>query len=241
MSEHIVCPSGLSGTVRGLTVSEAEVLTDRKLIHEGTVNNAILNKAWESTDNPGPYSFVGDKPDWDQVLIADSFYAFLMVRVATYGPEYDFKVGCRGCSESISWSLKLDELPKKELPEETLEAFKSGQLLTAEMNGRRVRFQLLNGAKQRKMQKALRSAKNQLLVSLAQRIVEVEGEKNKMLWLRNLPMGKATSFLNVLDEQDGGIETNIEVICPSCGMVESVELPFGRREFWLPLNQGADL
>jgi hypothetical protein len=238
MSLEITCPSGLTGSVRGLTVAEAEVLTDRRLVHEGLVPDKVLKTAWTATTNSGPYEIENDSPpDWEKALVCDRFFALMMVRVATYGPEYEFKLGCMGCKESIQWAINLEELPIKDIPDASIETFKTSNRLETVVNGKRVWFQLLDGAKERKAQKAMRNSKNRLVTALAQRIVEIEGEKNKMLWIRNLPMKDATDLINGFDEQDGGVETEIDVICPACGMVQGVALPFDRPEFWLPLKR----
>lgn len=235
---EITCPSGLAGTVRGLSVSEAEVLTDRRLVHEGLVPDRVLATAWEDTTDPGPYDVKEDGTIvWDHILVCDRFFALMMVRVATYGPDYEFKVGCQGCRSSIEWTLNLTELPTKAIPEEALERFKQDNRHRVQVGKDTVVFQLLNGAKERKAQKAMRGSKNRLVTALAQRIVEVEGEKNKMLWIRNLPMQEAVDLVNSFDDHDGGVETSVDIICPECGMVQGVALPFDRPEFWLPLKR----
>lgn len=237
-TREVTCPSGLTGTVRGLSVSEAEVLTDRRLVHEGLVPDKVLGTAWESTSDPGPYDVKEDGAvNWDNVLVCDRFFALMMVRVATYGPEYEFKVGCQGCKSSIQWALNLEELPTRKMPDDALEVFKRDNRHRVSVGGHTVIFQLLNGAKERKAQKALRGSKNRLVTALAQRIIDIEGEKNKMLWIRNLPMQDAVDLINSFDDHDGGVETAVDIICPECGMVQGVALPFDRPEFWLPLKR----
>jgi hypothetical protein len=237
-TREITCPSGLAGTVRGLTVAEAEVLTDRRLVHEGLVPDKVLGTAWEDTTDTGPYDVKENGTiNWDHVLVCDRFFALMMVRVATYGPEYEFKVGCQGCKQSIEWGLNLEELPTRAISEESLEVFKKDNRHRVKVGNRTVVFQLLNGAKERKAQKALRGSKNRLVTALAQRITEIEGEKNKMLWIRNLPMQDAVNLIESFDEHDGGVETAVDIICPECGMVQGVALPFDRPEFWLPLKR----
>jgi len=236
MGLDIVCPSKLAGTVRGLTVAEAELLTDKKLIHEGLVPDKVLATAWERTTDMGPYSFQ-DKVDWEQALVCDRFVSLMSVRIATYGPEYDFKVGCQGCKGNIDWYVNLFDLERKELPKASIEKFRSGEPLEIDLDGDKVLFHLMDGRAERKNQKALRGSKNRIITALAQRIDEVVGHKNKMLWIRNLPLKKAVDLINKFDEHDGGVETQIDVICPDCGMVQGVALPFDRPAFWLPVTR----
>ena len=141
--------------------------------------------------------------------------------------------------EGFDWA---DELVAKllpglgEIPEESVEAYQNGNRLVTTVDGARITFKLLNGRLEGKYQRAMRSSKNRIITALAQRIEDVEGERNKMLWIKNLPMQKAVNLLKAFDAQDGGVQTTIDVICPNCGMVQGVQLPFDRPEFWLPLE-----
>lgn len=68
MPTTITCPSGLSGSIRGLKVCEERFLADRKLAKAGSVVDELLRACWEETTDPGPYDFGGAKIDWDRVL-----------------------------------------------------------------------------------------------------------------------------------------------------------------------------
>lgn len=248
---EITCPSGLVGTLRGLTVGEASVLADRQKMREGLVVSDILKRSWSDTTDAGPYNLPdGTTIDWEEALVADRFYATMMTRVATYGADYEFKVACAACREPITWGLSLTDLPMKKLSEETLETFKQGNRFNLPLPDHKVAviFKLMLGKDERKAQKALRASKNRLVTALAQRIVEIKGEAttkgeklsgqiNKMRWINNLGMSTAMEILNKFDEVDGGVETDIEIICPECGMVQTVALPFDRPEFWVPLKR----
>ena len=67
------------------------------------------------------------------------------------------------------------------------------------------------------------------------RIVEIEGveDSGKRQFLEEMELGDAAALLDRFDEADGGVETTIEVECPSCLGVQEVQLPF-ERGFFLP-------
>ena len=95
MDEIITCSSGISGRIRGMKVREERVLADRKLAKSGGQLEELLTSCWEETIEPGPYA-LGDKPiDWGAVLQGDRFFALLMIRALTYGPQYAFGISCR--------------------------------------------------------------------------------------------------------------------------------------------------
>lgn len=89
MADVITCPSGLTGRIRGMKVREERVLADRKLAKNGGQIDELLTACWEETLDAGPYTLPeGTKLDWGKVLQGDRFFALLMVRALTYGPEY---------------------------------------------------------------------------------------------------------------------------------------------------------
>jgi hypothetical protein len=232
---QITCPSGLKGTIRGLTVGEAAILSDKKAVRSGEVVNNILQAGWVQTNLNDVYDVSADGHiHWDSVLVGDRFYAILMIRVATYGPSYEFKLGCEACRENIQWEIELDKLTVQTMTPESIETFKTKGQFEVSFNGHDIAYRLLTGANERTLQRALRGATNSLAVVLGQRIIEIRGEPNKMRWIRDLPMGQAMELIDLFDENDGGVETIIEVLCGSCGTVQGVELPFDRPEFWAP-------
>jgi hypothetical protein len=114
MADVITCPSGLQGRVRGMKVREERVLADRKLAKSGGQVDELLAACWEETIDPGPYALAeGAMLDLGKVLQGDRFFALLMVRALTYGPEYAFGVSCRNdnCRARIDWEDRPDEAP----------------------------------------------------------------------------------------------------------------------------------
>ena len=129
MADVITCPSGLQGRVRGMKVREERVLADRKLAKSGGQVDELLAACWEETLDPGPYALAeGAKLDLGKVLQGDRFFALLMVRALTYGPEYAFGVSCRNdnCRARIDWEIDLTKLPVRKLSEESRVAFVGG-------------------------------------------------------------------------------------------------------------------
>lgn len=232
---EIKCPSGFAGKVRGLTVHEAEMLADRKAARAGEVVSNILSAVWGGMTNAGPYEIAdGNSIPWGSLLVADRFYCVMMVRVATYGSDFEFKLPCSNCQEPINWCVDLQELPVREVPEESLVTFSKGNRFSTDLHGTKVWFRLVDGALEAKLQRAMKGTKNRMTVLLSNRILEVEGVKNKVRWIRDLPMASGLALLDAFDEADGGIDTDIEIECDSCGAILPVALPFDRAEFWLP-------
>lgn len=241
MAEIITCPSGLSGRVRGMKVREERILADRKLAKDGGLIEALLRACWEQTLEPGPYALAESGTlDWGAVLQGDRFFAVLMVRAITYGPMYAFGVGCRNaaCRERIEWELDLTKLPVRALSEEHRSRFVGGNRFVTTLPdlGKQVTFRLLTGADERKLPALQRAAPGKIFSAvLAYRVIEIEGveAKDKRACLEDLSMRDANALVDTFDRVDCGVETTIEIECPTCFTVQEVELPFDQ-SFFLP-------
>ena len=117
MSDIITCPSGLTGRIRKMKVSEARSFSERTKGKNADPMGRLINACWEETIDPGPYDPNNNVINWNQVLLGDRLYAFIGIRVATYGPDYAFSVNCRerDCRRRIDWELNLDDLPVRAL------------------------------------------------------------------------------------------------------------------------------
>jgi hypothetical protein len=241
MPTTIICPSGLSGEIRGLKGKEGKLLADRGAARAGSTFEKLLAGCWLQTLDPGLYDVPDGAPlDWSKVLVADRFYTLLQIRSLTFGDEYAFSVQCKsaGCRERFEWELSLADLPVRALSETSRAAFKDGNRFEARLprDGRRVWFRLMTGADEARAAVALKNARDgMLLTALAIRIVEIEGvaDKDRRAFLEEMEMADATALLDTFEEVDGGVETTLEVECPHCFGVQEVELPF-ERGFFLP-------
>lgn len=246
MSHPVSLPSGLAGRIRGLRVAEANLLANQAEQRRGSALDGVYAAIWEATSDLGPYASVKDALDdkgnvrWNKVLVADRFTLMLQVRIATYGPEYSFKVRCSApqCGEKYEWELSLLDLPRKAIPADAIEAFKNGNRMSAQFpsTGQEFWFKLMDGDGEKAAEKLMKQNRaRQLTAALASRIVEITGvhSNDKLKFLDQLDMGDANAVLGILDDNDGGVESAIEVVCPACGETEEMNLPFGK-EFWVP-------
>jgi hypothetical protein len=241
MPTTIVCPSGLSGEIRGLKGKEGKLLADRTAARAGSTFEKLLAGCWLETHDPGIYDVAEGAPlDWAKVLVADRFYTLLQIRSLTFGDEYAFSVQCRnaGCRERFEWELSLKDLPVRALSEDAKAAFKDGNRFETKLprDGRRVWFRLMTGADEARAATALKGGRDgMLLTALALRIVEIEGvaDRERRAFLEEMEMADAAALLDTFEEVDGGVETTLEVECQSCLGVQEVELPF-ERGFFLP-------
>lgn len=238
---HIIhCPSGLTGSIRGLKVREERVLADRKLQKAGSIVDELLRACWEETHDAGPYDFEGGTIDWNKVLQGDRFFALLEIRALTYGAEYGFAVTCReeGCRARIDWEFDLQKLPVRALSDESRTAFVGGNRFgtTLPDAGKRVWFRLFTGADERMLPALRKNAGERMLSAmLAFRVVEVEGveDRERRRFVEDLSMRDADFLVDEFDRVDCGVDTTIEIECPECFARQDVQLPFDQT-FFLP-------
>jgi hypothetical protein len=240
MSQDIICPSGLSGRIRGLKVREERILSDRKLARSGGQVDRLLSACWEETLDSGPYDFGEKNIDWGMVLQGDRFYALLQIRALTYGPEYAFSVNCQNvaCRARIDWELDLGDLPVRKLSDESRSAFVNGNRFETVLPdaGTRLWFSLATGEIERRLPKVRRDANERVLSSvLALRVIEVDGvdTREKRKFIEDLSLRDADFLMDEFDRVDCGVDTNIEIECPECFSIQEVELPF-ERTFFMP-------
>jgi hypothetical protein len=241
MSTHIVCPSGLAGEIRGLKGKEGKLLADRNAARAGSTFEKILAGCWLDTTDSGIYDVPeGGTLDWSKVLVCDRFYALLQIRALTFGDEYAFSVQCPlpGCRERFEWTLSLKDLPITVLSDAAKATFKAGNRFETELprDGRKVWFRLMTGADEARAAQVMKSSRDgMLLTALALRIVEIESvpDMGKRKFLEDMEMADAAALLDQFDASDGGVETSIEVECPSCLGLQDITLPF-ERGFFLP-------
>jgi hypothetical protein len=244
MTMNIICPSGLSGEIRGLKGKEGTLLSDRAAARSGATFEKILANCWVATTDAGVYELPEDGTlDWSKVLVADRFYTLLQIRALTFGDDYVFSVQCPSatCRERFEWVLNLQELPVVRLSDESKAAFKNGNRFetTLPRDGRKVWFRLLNGADEVRAAAALKANRDgALLAALSVRIIEIENvpDHDRRKFLDEIEMADATALLDQFDAADGGVETDIEVECPVCLAVQDVQLPF-ERGFFLPTSK----
>jgi hypothetical protein len=228
---EITCPSGLRGTLREMKVRDEQLFANRKLAKSGKATSALLRACWQQTLDSGPYSFVGEVPDWDQVLTADRFYALIQLRIASYGEDYEFPVTCRVCRTHFRWGAKLDQLNVQKVSEQALHYVKTNEPVPIELpDGLTVKCRPLNGEDEAFFAKiGIKEEDKILTYHLARRIVEIQGKtswREILPLVEDMPARVADRLWDATDELEGGVELMFHIECGDCGALHKMILPF---------------
>lgn len=235
-------PSGLSGQVRPFKVSEANTLASQGKNDDATL--AIVPACWIKTHSASPYTLTKDgEIPWGNALTGDRLVALIEVRVATYGPNYDFEFRCldKECAALTAWRINLKkDLKYTPYSEKARNCYSTNggifDLVLPVENGKRAKAQMNNVATQQIIKKYANQLKNEpMTAALAGRIVSIADvhDNDRLAWLTSLDMGPVMEILSLLDEYEGGVDTAIQVRCKKCGEVHEIDLPF-TKDFYLP-------
>jgi hypothetical protein len=250
MEREVVCPSGLTGVVRGLRGKQVNLFTTPKPLHRGELVTTILNDCWLETTDFGPYAELeggSDAFSWIKALTGDRYVAAIGVRIASYGPVCEWEEECQNlrCEQGrFPASVNLEEdLHIQELSPSSRAKFISGEPFEMELpvSGKTVKYKLQTGEDEARISKLIRNPEenveeNTVTISLAVGIQEIEGVhvNDKIKWLENADGGDILHMLEQLNEVECGVETAIELTCRFCRRSQEVELPLGAEAFWFP-------
>lgn len=245
MPRIIECPSGLSGSIRGLKGKEADLFTSQKTEMEEGIITAIIRACWEETTAPGPYK--GDL-DWKAALTGDRYYAALQIRAETYKSVFQWPAACLNprCGKRFTAYIDLHkDVRIQRLAEESAKRFSAGELFewTLPLAEKAVKFHLQTGKDEefgRKLDDSPDSSEQGLTTQIAVRVEEIEGIhiNDKIRFLKECEMADLMDLLDYMDEVDCGVDTEVTIKCDKCGLPQPSELPLVSLAFWFPRRRG---
>jgi hypothetical protein len=228
---EIICPSGLSGELRGMRVREEALMSDRKLLNSGRMIGSLLEACWVRTINPGPYGKLGEKPDLSQVSSADRTYMLLQLRMQSFGTSYEFDVACGNCERTIKWQCELTEFATRPMKPEGVEHLRTGAPIVRTLpSGMDVKFRLGLGADEEYMAKLDKKERVNISThNLARRVLEIDGKtawKDVFDAVADLAVIDGDYLHDQIDEIEGGVDLSFDIECPKCASRQLTMLPF---------------
>jgi hypothetical protein len=232
---QIVCPSGLTGEIRGMRVSEEALLTDKHLNRSGRLMTALFEACWCGTIDPGPYRMQG-KPDFTQIASVDRTFLFLQIRIASYGSAYTFETKCNNCEAVFAWEIELEDFVTGSRPmkPEGRDQIAKAELLETQLpcSGSKVRWRVGIGADEEFVARLDKKEREQQAgsYSLARNILDFDGKTN---WgdiitsVSELPLRDGDVLRDLIDEVEGGPKLLFPIECNKCGSLQLTMLPFG--------------
>ena len=215
--------------VRAMTGEEEQILATPRFVKKGKAIDMIFEKCLQ------------EKINTTQLLSVDRNYLLIFLRGISYTPEYDVEIKCPNCSTNFATVINLDSLEVETCPED-FDLNKLTGVLPTSGFGFRYRLatgedeQAITAYRERRIQMfGDQSDDDTLLYRTAMLLEWVEGVteiKEIQVLLKRLPINDLSHLRNTINEPPFGVNTNIDMICPSCAEEFKIELPLETNFFF---------
>ncbi len=217
--------------IRAMTAREEDILTSRALIKKGTVISSLLQSCMVEKGIDPSKMIVGDR---NAVMIA--------LRITGYGSEYDGEVDCPSCGAKSKQSFDLSSLSIKPLQIEPSRPGENVFEFFLPVSKKTVQFKFLTGADeeeilvtQERKKKLGGNSDSFVTTRLHFALVSVDGKTDRSLiasFVRSMPARDSLALRTFIDDNEPGVDMNVEFECPSCGETSEVSMPIGATFFW---------
>lgn len=215
-------------SIRAMTGEEEQILATPRFVRKGQAINMIFSRCMKENYRP------------ENLLTIDRTYMLIYLRGISYSPNYDVEVKCAECEKKFATTIDLnslfveycpddygpvleDKLPTSKLPfKYRLSTGQDEQEIT-EYRDRRIKMFGDN------------AADDTLIYRTSVLLEEIDGintQSELQVLLKNLPISDVAYIRNCINEPPFGVDTNIEIVCPSCLQEFEVDLPLEANFFF---------
>lgn len=213
-------------TVREMTGEDEETLAARNMPTTKKINR-ILTRCTESI---GPFS--GQQlsfiiPDLTQ---GDRIFLLMAIRRASLGDEMPFQTTCPSCKEEARFIIDLKDLETKKMLNPALRTYD----LVLPKSKHKVRMKVLTGRGEEAISKAAAKGQDVISTAIFARIESFDDKPVTIKDLKDLPLADRNFLRGAWEGNEGGVDTEIQVDCPSCGTAYDTELDISQQGFFNP-------
>lgn len=215
-------------SVRPMTGEEEQILATPRFVRKGQAINMIFQKC------------IKENYKVENLLTQDRTYLLLYLRGISYSHSYDVEVKCPECASKFSTNVDLSSLYVNECPAEF------GPLLEDTLPNSKLPFkyrmstgrdeQEINEHRERRLKQFGDSATDDTLTyRTAQLVEEIAGVTDKaeiQILIKNLTLNDVSYLRSVINEPPFGVDTNVEINCPSCTAEFNIDLPLEANFFF---------
>jgi hypothetical protein len=165
------------------------------------------------------------------MLMSDIVVLLLRLRQVSLGDTVSFKIRCPECKTAQSKTFDLrrfEYVPMNGDRMNRLREYKTSR-------GTLVQWQMMDGAKQRSIDVAQekKSKRDKATRALMYRLLTVNGAPVTINVLKDLPMKERAEIRDQFDDE-GGIDTTINVTCTACGIDFVTDMEVTGKSFFTP-------
>lgn len=227
-------------TLREMTGEEEDMLSDESVDTITNLHRVVTSCVTQVRDSNGNVvddklvlkRLIGSHPNG--LLMSDMLVLLFKLREVTVGDEYRQVIKCPDCEtvdgEPYSWthigSIKdLAAIPVTENPSEPVRIYTTSR-------GNVINWTMLTGVKQAEMMRVKRK-KDRATTALLMRVNTINNEPATMNNLKTMSFKERQEIRKQFDAE-GGINTDIPVVCRNCGHNFTVEMEMNTRGFFFP-------
>lgn len=169
------------------------------------------------------------------MCLGDFQYLMFMLRVVTFGPEYEMISMCPYCGTTKTINVNLDEYPVKEFNDSLLELLtltlpKTGSTLELTLQTPRSLDKITKQSEEYRKKHKNSIENPTVLYTIINSIEKIDGEEMNPIkleeWVKDLPLADGNALMTRIDElnESMGLDLKNEVTCNLCG--SKYEVPF---------------
>lgn len=223
--------------IREITGNEEDMLASNQIPSEQKITSLLM----------GCVTRVGGETDKGkigrivkQLTVGDRVFLIFAIRRVTLGDELPVREKCPSCGTTSLFMVDLaEELQPKQMPDPLRRIYD-----VALPSGKKARFRVSTGedeARLAKIAKRLskgkgntRTAPDGLSQAILMRLELLEDEKPTLQVVKSLGMRDRQYLREQFKEVEGGVDTTLELECPSCGYDWQKDLDLGATSFFFP-------
>ena len=165
-------------------------------------------------------------------MTIDRTFLLIYLRGISYSPAYDVELKCPECDKKFATTIDLNALNVDECPNdygpELQDVLPTTKLPFSYRLATGRDEQEITDHRDRKIKNFADATDDTLIFRTSYLLNHIDGLTNKnelQILLKNLPVGDVSYIRNCINDPPFGVDTNVEIICPSCLQDFTVDLP----------------
>lgn len=220
--------------IRPMTGAEEQILATPRYVKKGVAINKIFEQC------------IAEEIDAERLLTVDRTYLLIYLRGISFTPAYDVDVQCPSCSARFQTTINLNSLAVEDCPDDFTTGELEGVLPTS---GLKFRYRLSTGRDEQLVtehrDKRVKdfgdaAADDTLLYRASLLIEEIEGVVGQhaiQTIISRLPINDVAYLRNIINEPPFGVNTKVDMICPSCTSEFEIDMPLESNFFFPRRNK----
>lgn len=220
--------------IRPMTGEEEQILATPRFVRKGQAINMIFEKCLRENIRA------------ENLLTTDRTYLLIYLRGISYGTNYDVEIKCPECEKKFSTSVDLSGLYVEPCPNDYGPALQdilpNSKLPFAYRHSTGRDEQEITEHRDRRIKAFGDTSADDTLhyrtALLLDHIDGITGKTELQLLLKNLPIADVNYIRGLINEPPFGVDTNVEIVCPSCLQEFNMDLPLESNFFFPKRKKG---